>query len=77
VPKDLRTMNVVVQAFDRAGNALGEVTRFTASTDAPALFELGESLMVRGGFDDFKKPNRAFKPQAQNSLADVSGPVAS
>ncbi len=78
VSSDLRTMTVSVQAFDATENVLRPVTQFHASTDPPALIEIGESLLVRGGFDndEFKQqPGRAFQPQAKNSLESPAAPV--
>src|SRR5208337_1684650 len=48
---DLGQMSVGIVAFGKDGEALEKVVDFTATTDAPALVEVGESFMTRGAFD--------------------------
>jgi hypothetical protein len=52
VSDDLREMTVALLGFDRQSQTLERIgTPFTASTDALALSELGESYLLRGAFD--------------------------
>ncbi len=51
VSPDLGQMTVGIMAFGKDGEALEKVVDFTATTDAPALVEVGESFMTRGAFD--------------------------
>ena len=73
---DIATMTVTVLAFDAAENDLRQVTQFTASTDPPSLFELGESLTTRGGFDNYKNTARPVKSEAQKVAMDPAAPVS-
>ena len=52
VSDDLRKITVALLAFDRHSQTLEKIgSPFTASTDALALSELGESYLLRGAFD--------------------------
>ena len=78
LPADKKTMTVSIEAFDARDNPVREVSRFTASTDLPALVEAGESMMVRGGFDndEIRQPGRASQSRTEHPLNDPSAPVA-
>jgi hypothetical protein len=78
LPADLKTMTVSIEAFDTRENVLREVTRFSASTDLPALVEAGESMIVRGGGDDdeIRQSGRASQAPTEHPLHDPSAPVA-
>ncbi len=51
VSPDLRSLDVGIMGFGRDSKRLEEVVRFTASTDVPALIDVGESFQTRGFFD--------------------------
>jgi hypothetical protein len=51
VSRDLGQMTVGIMAFGKDGEALEKVVEFQATTDSPALVEVGESFLIRGAFD--------------------------
>ncbi len=48
ISPDLRDMTVGILAFDKDGKGLRKVAQFTATVDAVALVESGESFLLRG-----------------------------
>jgi hypothetical protein len=88
---DLRDMTVGILLFDRNGEGLQKVAQFTASVDAVALIESGESFLLRGAFDEGQEqitgpPAEPAKPLTYTAarvrdkeqdypLADQSAPV--
>jgi len=86
VSPDLKQMTVAILAFGKDARTLDNVVRFTASTDAPALAEAGESFLIRGAFDAGRTEEvretvvasaaRVKVTPETNPLRDASAPVA-
>jgi hypothetical protein len=83
---DRKSMTVAILGFGKEGEALDNVTRFTASTDAPTLSEAGESFLIRGFLDGDRLdmvPEKAAESAAgvaarpeSTPLRDPQAPVA-
>ena len=85
VSPDLRSLDVGIMGFGRDSKRLEEVVRFTASTDVPALIDVGESFQTRGFFDGGRveivrdeaivSAMRIKKAEQANPIQDASAPV--
>jgi len=87
VSPDLGKLTVGIMAFGKDGEALEKVVEFQATTDAPALVEVGESFLIRGAFDSGRTEvvrnqqvvttaARVKTARETNPLKDPAAPVA-